>query len=76
MAGKYVLPAIVYAQQMAARPWYTADRVAAILGAIRELEAVRRLYTGPLNRRMEGQLAEADKCFQAAMRRLEDWDTF
>jgi len=74
MAAKYVTPAIAYAQQMAGRPWYAAITVAGILSAIRDMEAVHRLYTGPLNRSMEPQLAEADKCFQAAMVRLRQWD--
>jgi hypothetical protein len=75
MAARYVTPTIAYAQGMITnKPWLAPARVAAILNTIREMEAVRKLYTGPISRSMEQQLADADKRFRLAMKRLEEWD--
>jgi len=76
MAEKYVVPTIVIAQEMAARPWFSAARVADILRVLRQLEGVRRIYTSPLVRCRETEeaLAEADQCFRQAVKSLEEWD--
>jgi hypothetical protein len=75
MAVRYVTPTIAYAQGMLARrPDYAPVRVAAILTEVREMEAIRKLYTGPISRSMEQRLAEADKRFRLAMKRLQEWD--
>jgi len=74
MAARYVIPAIAYAQQMVTRPGMEPLRVNKVLEVIRQMEAVRKLYTGPLTRRDEAQLAEADKKFRIAMAQLERWE--
>jgi hypothetical protein len=74
MVSRYVTPAIAQAQKMVSRPGTAPERVSAILGLIRQMEAVRKLYAGPLTRSMEGQLAEADKAFRTALAQLERWD--
>lgn len=74
MTQRYVTPAIAHAQGMASRYSNEPARVSAIIGIIRQMEAVRKLYSGPLTRQMEPQLAEADKAFRTALARLEGWD--
>jgi hypothetical protein len=75
MSAKYVLPALAYAQQMAARPYYSAYKVAQIIRLIKELEKLQKLYTGPITRNMEEVLAAADGFFRTAMRRLDQLDS-
>jgi hypothetical protein len=74
MSAKYVLPALAYAQQMAARPHYSDYKIACIVRLIKELEKLHKLYTGPITKNMEEVLAAADGFFRSAMKRLDQLD--
>jgi hypothetical protein len=74
MSAKYVVPVWAYAQEMVCRPYNSPTMISQVLTLMRQLEHVRNIFIGPIDKNMEEELSRADMLFRAIMGRLEELD--